>query len=112
MFGSRAGNVASVGRVQTPTLAIVYARELEIRNFKPRGYWRITAEFEVYKGIYEGVYQKPGFKKSEDDEHDRIDRIWDKAGRGGPRGLRRPPHGAPSPRRRRPASRPRRASTT
>ncbi|MBK8859183.1 MAG: DNA topoisomerase III, partial [Opitutaceae bacterium] len=43
MFGSRAGNVASVGRVQTPTLAIVYARELEIRNFKPRDYWRITA---------------------------------------------------------------------
>ena len=37
MFGSRGGNVASVGRVQTPTLAIVYARELEIRNFKPRG---------------------------------------------------------------------------
>ena len=36
MFGSRAGNVASVGRVQTPTLAIVYNRELEIRNFKPR----------------------------------------------------------------------------
>ncbi|MCA1658159.1 MAG: DNA topoisomerase III, partial [Verrucomicrobiaceae bacterium] len=31
MFGSRGGNVASVGRVQTPTLAIVYARELEIR---------------------------------------------------------------------------------
>jgi DNA topoisomerase-3 len=79
MFGSRAGNVASVGRVQTPTLAIVYARELEIRNFKPRGYWRITAEFEVYKGVYEGVYQKPDFKKSETDEHDRIDRLWDKA---------------------------------
>jgi DNA topoisomerase-3 len=35
MFGSRGGNVAAVGRVQTPTLAIVYARELEIRNFKP-----------------------------------------------------------------------------
>jgi DNA topoisomerase III len=79
MFGSRAGNVASVGRVQTPTLAIVYARELEIRNFKPRGYWRITAEFGVTKGTYEGVYQKPDFKKSDDDEHDRIDRIWDKA---------------------------------
>jgi DNA topoisomerase III len=79
MFGSRAGNVASVGRVQTPTLAIVYARELEIRNFKPRGYWRITADFQVAKGTYEGVYQKPDFKKSDDDEHDRIDRIWDKA---------------------------------
>ncbi|MFT3781400.1 MAG: DNA topoisomerase 3 [Nibricoccus sp.] len=79
MFGSRAGNVASVGRVQTPTLAIVFARELEIRNFKPRGYWRITANFEVAKGRYEGVYQRPNFKKAENDEHDRIDRIWDKA---------------------------------
>jgi len=79
MFGSRAGNVASVGRVQTPTLAIVYARELEIRNFKPRGFWRVTAEFEVARGAYQGVYQRPDFKRSEGDEHDRIDRIWDKA---------------------------------
>ncbi len=78
MFGSRAGNVASVGRVQTPTLAIVFNRELEIRNFKPRGYWRITAKFGVAKGEYEGVYQRPDFKKS-DDEHDRVDRVWDEA---------------------------------
>ncbi len=79
MFGSRAGNVASVGRVQTPTLAIVYAREQEIRNFKPRDYWRVTATFEVAKGRYEGVYQRANFKRAENDEHDRIDRIWDKA---------------------------------
>ena len=79
MFGSRAGNVASVGRVQTPTLAIVYARELEIRNFKPREYWRVTATFEVAKGRYEGVYQRPNFKKIENDEHDRSDRMLDRA---------------------------------
>ncbi len=79
MFGSRAGNVASVGRVQTPTLAIVYARELEIRNFKARPYWRITGEFGVSRGSYEGVYQRPDFRKSDADEHDRVDRIWDKA---------------------------------
>src|SRR5205085_3497952 len=79
MFGSRAGNVASVGRVQTPTLAIVYARELEIRNFKPRDYWRVTATFEIAKGRYEGVYQRPNFKRAENDEHDRIDRIWERA---------------------------------
>jgi DNA topoisomerase-3 len=79
MFGSRAGNVASVGRVQTPTLAIVYARELEIRNFKPRDYWRVTATFEIAKGRYEGVYQRANFKRAENDEHDRIDRIWEKA---------------------------------
>ncbi|PZR76573.1 MAG: DNA topoisomerase III [Chthoniobacterales bacterium] len=78
LFGSRAGNVASVGRVQTPTLAIVYARELEIRNFKPRGYWRVTAKFGIAKGEYEGVYQRPDFKRN-GDEHDRIDRIWEQA---------------------------------
>ena len=78
MFGSRAGNVASVGRVQTPTLALVYARETEIRNFKPRDYWRVTGKFEIAKGIYEGVYQRPDFKKNSD-EHDRSDRVWDRA---------------------------------
>jgi hypothetical protein len=78
MFGSRAGNVASGGRVQTPTLAILYARELEIRNFKPRGYWRVTAKFSIAAGEYEGTYQRPDFKKG-DDEHDRIDRLWNKA---------------------------------
>jgi len=79
MFGSRAGNVASVGRVQTPTLAIVFTRELEIRNFKPRAFWRITAQFKIAKGIYDGVYQRPNYKKAENDEHDRIDRIWQEA---------------------------------
>src|SRR4051812_13278224 len=56
MFGSRAGNVASVGRVQTPTLAIVYARELEIRNFKPRDYWRVAGKFEKAQRQNEGNY--------------------------------------------------------
>ncbi|MBL9193007.1 MAG: DNA topoisomerase 3 [Opitutaceae bacterium] len=79
MFGSRAGNVASVGRVQTPTLAIVFNRELEIRNFKPRAFWRVTAQFQITKGTYEGVYQRANYKKVENDEHDRIDRVWNKA---------------------------------
>src|ERR1017187_7584241 len=79
MFGSRAGNVASVGRVQTPTLAIVYARELEIRNFKPRAFWRVTAEFELSKGVYQGVYQRPDFKRPAADEHHRPDRVWARA---------------------------------
>ncbi len=80
MFGSRAGNVASVGRVQTPTLAIVYARELRDPQFQAaRAFWRVTATFEVAKGAYEGVYQRPNFKRAENDDHDRIDRIWEKA---------------------------------
>jgi DNA topoisomerase III len=79
MFGSRAGNVASVGRVQTPTLAIIFNRELEIRHFKPRAFWRVTATFQIAKGNYEGVYQRPNYKKSDSDEHDRIDRIWEQS---------------------------------
>jgi DNA topoisomerase-3 len=79
MFGSRAGNVASVGRVQTPTLAIIFAREIEIRSFQPRSYWRITAMFQIARGTYEGVYQRPGFRKAENDEQDRVDRLWDQA---------------------------------
>ncbi len=79
MFGSRAGNVASVGRVQTPTLAIVFNRELEIRNFTPRDYWRVTATFEVAAGAYEGVYQRANYKKDPANDHDRADRVWEKA---------------------------------
>jgi DNA topoisomerase III len=79
MFGSRAGNVASVGRVQTPTLAIIFNRELEIRTFVPRGYWRVTAVFQIANGTYEGVYQRPNFRKAENDEHDRVDRLWEQA---------------------------------
>ncbi|HUL52130.1 MAG TPA: DNA topoisomerase III [Opitutaceae bacterium] len=78
LFGSRAGNVASVGRVQTPTLAIVFAREQEIAAFKPRPFWRVTATFQITRGTYEGVYQRPNFKKAENDDQDRIDRVWDR----------------------------------
>ncbi|MEM8549335.1 MAG: DNA topoisomerase 3, partial [Verrucomicrobiota bacterium] len=76
-FGRRGGTAATVGRVQTPTLTLVYEREVEIRNFVPRTYWRIVADFGVTAGSYPGVYQKPNFKKG-DDEHDRSDRLWEK----------------------------------
>ncbi len=75
LYGSRAGNVAGVGRVQTPTLAMVVQREREIESFKPRDYWRILVDFDIANGQYQGVYQREDYKKS-DDEHDRIDRIW------------------------------------
>lgn len=75
LYGSRAGNVAGVGRVQTPTLAIVVERERLIAAFKPRNYWRVIADFGIHEGIYQGVYQRPNFKKG-DDEHNRVDRIW------------------------------------
>jgi DNA topoisomerase-3 len=47
----------SLGRVQTPTLAIVARREEEIRAFKPEPYWLVDATFEadperVYRGRF------------------------------------------------------------
>ena len=40
----------SLGRVQTPTLAILARREVEIREFKPEKYWLVDATFEPHGG--------------------------------------------------------------
>jgi DNA topoisomerase-3 len=52
-------SVVSLGRVQTPTLALVARREEEIRAFKPEPYWLVEADFEadperVYSARYLG----------------------------------------------------------
>jgi DNA topoisomerase-3 len=46
----------SLGRVQTPTLALVVRRELEIRAFVPEPYWLVEARFGAEKGEYSGRY--------------------------------------------------------
>jgi DNA topoisomerase-3 len=40
----------SLGRVQTPTLALIARREEEIRAFKPEPYWLVDASFEPTGG--------------------------------------------------------------
>jgi len=45
----------SIGRVQTPTLALVVRRELEIRRFEPRDYWEIRGAFTPPAGGAETV---------------------------------------------------------
>ena len=37
--------VLSIGRVQTPTLALIVNRQLEIQNFEPRQYWEIKTVY-------------------------------------------------------------------
>lgn len=44
---SSPGNVLSIGRVQTPTLALVVQRHFEIANFKPEDYWELKT---LYRG--------------------------------------------------------------
>ncbi|PWC86729.1 DNA topoisomerase III [Azospirillum sp. TSH100] len=45
--------VIGIGRVKTPTLAIVCLRELEIRNFKPEDYFEVVATASVAEGSFQ-----------------------------------------------------------
>jgi DNA topoisomerase-3 len=45
---SRSRDVLSVGRVQTPTLAMIVARYREIENFVPEDYWELKTK---YRGV-------------------------------------------------------------
>jgi len=65
----------TVGRVQTPTLAILVEREERIRAFRPRDYWEVHARFAAKAGEYTGRWFDPAFKKDEDAER-RPERIW------------------------------------
>ncbi|MCC8014493.1 MAG: DNA topoisomerase III [Eubacterium sp.] len=42
----------SIGRVQTPTLAIICQRQKEIDAFVPQEYYEVTADFGSYTGLY------------------------------------------------------------
>lgn len=52
------GNVLSIGRVQTPTLAILVERQLEIENFKPEDYWELRTKYrDIFFNSVSGKYK-------------------------------------------------------
>ncbi|WP_028168975.1 type IA DNA topoisomerase [Bradyrhizobium elkanii] len=53
IMGQGARRVIGVGRVKTPTLAIVCKRELEIRNFVPIAYFEVVAIAKVAGGQFQ-----------------------------------------------------------
>lgn len=77
-FNSKEGGfyLTTVGRVQTPTLAILVEREDKIRAFTPRDYWEVHAKFGAAAGEYPGRWFDPDFKKSDDNER-KPERLWD-----------------------------------
>lgn len=80
-FNSKEGGfyLTTVGRVQTPTLSIVVEREEKIKNFVPRDFWEVRAEFICAAGIYEGRWLDHQFKKDETDPEKKAERLWSKA---------------------------------
>ena len=79
-FNSKGGGffLTTVGRVQTPTLAIVVDREKKIKRFIPRDYWEVKAAFSAAKGDYEGRWYDPKFKRDEHDPELKETRLWSK----------------------------------
>ena len=77
-FNSKSGGfyLTPVGRVQTPTLAVVVDREKDIRSFVPIDYWELHAKFQTSSGEYTGRWFDEGFKKDPEDAHKRAERIW------------------------------------
>jgi len=53
VLGQGARRIIGVGRVKTPTLAIVCKRELEIRNFVPISYFEVVATAKVAAGQFQ-----------------------------------------------------------
>src|SRR5512134_1983555 len=76
-FNSKEGGfyLTTVGRVQTPTLAILVEREERIRAFTPRAYWEVQARFDAKAGEYPGRWFDPKFKKDDDGER-KPERLW------------------------------------
>ena len=76
-FNSKSGgfHITTVGRVQTPTLAILVEREEKIKRFVPKDYWEVHATFGVAAGEYAGRWIDEKFAKAKkdakDDEGDR-----------------------------------------
>ncbi len=79
-FNSRDGGFykTTVGRVQTPTLAIVVEREERIKRFVPKDYFEVHASFTAKAGSYDGRWFDPAFQRREDAPEARAERLWER----------------------------------
>jgi DNA topoisomerase-3 len=82
-FNSKSGGFhkTPVGRVQTPTLAILVEREEKIKRFVSRDYWEVHGTFGVAAGEYQGRWFDEKFSREQRDEDGglRAERIWDES---------------------------------
>jgi len=82
-FNSKSGGFfkTTVGRVQTPTLAIVVEREARIRKFVSRDFWEVIATFDAQAGRYTGRWIDEKFSRPEGKDGDtelKPERFWEK----------------------------------
>jgi len=78
-FNNKTGGfqLTTVGRVQTPTLAIMVEREDKIRRFVPRDYWEVIGSFAAAAGPYPGTWFDEHHKKGDGKDAElKADRLW------------------------------------
>ncbi len=82
-FNSKSGgfHLTTVGRVQTPTLAILVEREEKIKKFVASDYFEVHANFTCKAGEYSGRWFDESFSRDKSDEDSglRAERLWDRA---------------------------------
>jgi DNA topoisomerase III len=78
-FNSKSGgfHLTTVGRVQTPTLAILVEREERIKTFVPKDYWEIHGTFGAEAGEYPGRWFDEKFAKKDGEPDLKPERLWD-----------------------------------
>lgn len=74
LFSIKLGELYSVGRVQTPTLKLVYEQDKLIKNFKPIDYFNLKVTFKHDLGFYEGNLVTNNLKNGIDSENRLIDK--------------------------------------
>ncbi len=69
--------LTTLGRVQTPTLAVIVERDKQIDIFISQTYWEVRANFSVKAGSYEGVWINPESKEKPERifMHDKVQEI-------------------------------------
>jgi DNA topoisomerase-3 len=78
-FNSKTGgfHLTTVGRVQTPTLALLVEREERIKNFVSKDYWELHGTFGAKAGEYPGRWFDEKFTKKDGEADLKAERIWD-----------------------------------
>lgn len=78
-FNSQEGGFhkTTVGRVQTPTLAILVEREEKIKKFRPQNFWEIHAMFAADQGHYTGKWFDEKFSKDKVNQEAKPERLWE-----------------------------------
>ena len=77
--GSLVREIPSGVTVKKVETSIVVEREEKIKQFVPRDFWEVRAEFVCAGGVYEGRWLDTTFKKDETDPEKKAERLWSKA---------------------------------